>query len=251
VPLVLAMVRETPASVGLLPFGAATADAAPTACRGNAAVLAIRTLRRAVRSPTFWPLAATFFVCGATANGLVGTHLVPACVDAGIGEVRAVGMLAAMGIFDVLGTTLSGWLTDRHDPRRLLFAFYAIRGTSLLFLPHALGAAGAGLHAFALLYGLDWVATVPPTARLAADAFGDEDGPIVFGWLFAVHQVGASLAAFGGAVARTYLGDYRATFLMAGALCAAADATALLVRRERHVRRGGAELSAQSTVSME
>ncbi len=252
VPLALLIVRETPASVGLRPFGATDGDAAPPARAGSAAALALRTLRRAAGSPQFWPLAGTFFACGATANGLVGTHLIPACVDAGIGEVRAAGMLATMGAFDVLGTTISGWLTDRYDPRRLLFAYYAIRGTSLLFLPHALGVAGPGLHVFTLLYGLDWVATVPPTARLAADAFGDEDGPIVFGWLFAAHQVGAALAALGAGVARTRLGNYHATFLMAGALCAAAAATALLIRRERHVPRSGTELSAvRSTLSLE
>jgi predicted MFS family arabinose efflux permease len=139
-------------------------------------------------------------------------------------------MLATMGLFDLAGTTASGWLTDRWDSRRLLFAYYALRGISLLFLPDALGRAGVSLDLFTVIYGLDWVATVPPTARLATDAFGPEDGPIVFGWLFAAHQVGAGMAALTAGIVRTRIGDYQPAFLAAGFICMAAAALALKVR---------------------
>lgn len=233
IPLVLALVRESPAAMGLSPYGAAPGDAVGARRPGNPARLALAALARASRSRDFWLLGATFFVCGATANGLIGTHLIAACVDHGITEVRAAGMLATMGIFDLAGTMLSGWLTDRWDSRRLLVAYYGLRGLSLLALPHALAAPGAGLHAFTVFYGLDWVATVPPTVRLANDAFGKEDGPIVFGWLFALHQVGAGAAALGAGIIRTRLGDYHCAFMAAGAVCMVAALTAPLVARRR------------------
>jgi predicted MFS family arabinose efflux permease len=227
------VVRESPAAVGLAPYGAEGDPAEPVRSGPGPAVVALRALRRAARSRDFWLLAATFFVCGASANGLVGTHLIPACADHGISEVHAAGMLATMGIFDLIGTTASGWLTDRWDSRRLLFAYYALRGLSLLFLPQALGQAGAGLGLFTVFYGLDWVATVPPTARLATDAFGPDDGPIVFGWLFAAHQVGAGAAALSAGMVRTRIGDYQPAFLAAGFICMAAAALALRVGRSR------------------
>ncbi len=232
VPLVLAVVRESPAAVGILPFGATEAPPPPSR-RGNPAALAIATLGRVVRHRDFWLLAGTFFVCGASTNGLVGTHLIPACLDHGIPEVRAASLLATMGLFDLVGTTASGWLTDRWDSRRLLFAYYALRGLSLIFLPDALHAGGDGLGLFSVFYGLDWIATVPPTVRLATEAFGKEDAPIVYGWVFASHQVGAGLAALGAGLVRTTLGDYRLAFLASGAVCMVAALLALAIGRGR------------------
>jgi sugar phosphate permease len=233
IPVALLFVRESPAAVGLRPYGAAAGDPVPVAPPGNPALRALRTLARASRTRDFWLLAGTFFVCGASTNGLVGTHLIPACMDHGIPEVRAAGLLATMGIFDLFGTTLSGWLTDRWDSRRLLFAYYGLRGLSLVFLPHALIEAGSGLSVFTVFYGLDWIATVPPTVRLATDAFGKEDAPVVFGWVLAAHQVGAGLAALGAGLIRTSLGDYRLAFICSGGMCLGAALLALAIGRRR------------------
>jgi sugar phosphate permease len=232
VPLALAVVREAPRDLGLLPYGA-TYDVPPPAPRGNPVALAFSTLGRAARRRDFWLLAGTFFVCGASTNGLIGTHLIPACLDHGIPEVRAAGLLALMGMFDLVGTTASGWLTDRWDSRRLLFTYYALRGLSLIFLPDALGQGGSGLSLFSIFYGLDWIATVPPTVKLATDAFGRDDAPIVYGWVFASHQVGAGLAALGAGVIRTALGDYRLAFMASGGLCMVAAVLALTIGRGR------------------
>jgi MFS family permease len=229
VAVAVLLVRESPAAVGALPYGADEPQAAPPPA-GNPAAVAVRTLSRAARSEDFWLLAGTFFVCGASTNGLIGTHLIPACVDHGIPEVRAAGLLATMGIFDLVGTTASGWLSDRFDSRRLLFAYYGLRGLSLIFLPRAL-VGGSGLLVFAVFYGLDWIATVPPTVRLATEAFGKEDGPVVFGWVVAAHQVGAAFAAAGAGLVRTSLGDYQLAFMTSGALCLLAALLALLVGR--------------------
>ncbi len=229
-PLALGVLRESPESVGLLPYGA-TAPVPPAPRRGNPIAVAFSTLGRAARRRDFWLLAGTFFVCGASTNGLVGTHLIPACLDHGIPEVRAAGLLAVMGMFDLVGTTGSGWLTDRWDSRRLLFAYYALRGLSLIFLPDALHHAGAGLNVFSVFYGLDWIATVPPTVKLATDAFGKDDAPIVYGWVFAAHQVGAGIAALGAGIIRTSLGDYRLAFVTSGMLCLFAALLALAIGR--------------------
>ena len=229
VAVALLFVRESPAAEGVPRYGeTAVALEAPSA--GNPARVAIASLAKAARSEDFWLLAGTFFICGASTNGLVGTHLIPACVDHGIPEVRAAGLLATMGLFDLVGTTASGWLSDRFDSRRLLFAYYALRGLSLMFLPRAL-TAQSGLLVFAVFYGLDWIATVPPTVRLATEAFGKDEGPIVFGWVVAAHQVGASVAALGAGIIRTSLGDYQLAFLSAGALCLVAALLALAVGR--------------------
>ncbi len=225
------LVRESPAELGVTPYGA-TEQPAPARRDGNPAQVAVRTLFRAALNEDFWLLAGTFFICGASTNGLVGTHLIPACVDHGIPEVRAAGLLATMGLFDLVGTTLSGWLTDRWDSRKLLFAYYGLRGLSLIFLPQAL-TAGSGLLVFAVFYGLDWIATVPPTLRLATEAFGKEDGPVVFGWVVAAHQVGAGVAALGAGLIRTVLGDYQVAFLISGTLCLVAALLSLGVGRIR------------------
>lgn len=179
---------------------------------------ALATLAMAARTPVFWLLAGTFAICGATTVGVIGTHLIPAAHDHGIGEVPAAGLLAAIGVFDLVGVTLSGWLTDRWDPARLLFAFYAMRGLSLFFLPFVLGGSAPGLAAFVVVFGLDWVATVPPTVALTVRAFGREDAGVVFGWIFAAHQLGGALAAWAAGTVRAADGSYELAFLGAGML---------------------------------
>ncbi|WP_154587691.1 MFS transporter, partial [Bordetella pertussis] len=188
-------------------------------------------LRRAARTRTFWYLFATFFVCGFTTNGLVGTHLIALCGDHGIAEVQAAGLLALMGIFDLVGTTASGWLTDRYDPRRLLFVYYSLRGLSLMYLPYS-DFSFYSLSLFAIFFGLDWIATVPPTLRLTTEAFGDRDAPIVFGWIVAGHQLGAASAAWMGGVVRETTGSYLMAFVLAGSTGLIAAVIALMINRK-------------------
>ncbi len=249
IPLVLLFVRESPAAVGLAPFGAAEGAPVEVPRQGNPAAAAVRTLGRAARHRDFWLLAGTFFVCGASTNGLIGTHLIPACMDHGIPEVRAAGILAAMGIFDLFGTTGSGWLSDRWDNRKLLFTYYFLRGLSLIFLPDALHHQGSELSMFTVFYGLDWIATVPPTVKLATDAFGKDDGPVVFGWIMAAHQVGAGAAALGAGIIRTEMGAYRPAFLLSGGLCLLAALLALAIGRRWRSLGVGATVSASLPVA--
>ncbi|MCA1645697.1 MAG: MFS transporter, partial [Chloroflexi bacterium] len=221
--LVALLMREDPGQLGLQAYGAADepavaatpASPSPT----NPFALTVDTLVQSARVRDFWLLAGSFAICGATTVGLISVHLIPASVEHGLTEVTAAGMLAAMGVFDLVGTTLSGWLSDRMDPRKLLIWYYMLRGIALLFLPAAYEAGVPALAAFVVFYGLDWVATVPPTVRLVADRFGkDRVGP-VFGWVFAAHQFGGSIAAFSAGALHTWLGDYLVAFLTAGALC--------------------------------
>jgi predicted MFS family arabinose efflux permease len=197
----------------------------------------LAALAFAMRTRAFWLLSGTFFICGASTNGLIGTHLIAACHDHGIPQVRSAQLLALMGIFDIIGTTASGWLTDRYSSRHLLFGYYTLRGMSLLYLPATLDSGGASLGLFAVFYGLDWIATVPPTVRLTSDAFGRENTGVVYGWISASHQVGASLAAFGAGAIRTELGDYRLAFWIAGTLCLLAGLSFLAVARGALERR--------------
>ncbi len=229
-PLVWLLVPERPSSIGLVRYGADADDVPPVspAAQGNFIAHTLGTLRRAGGTRVFWYLFATFFVCGFTTNGLVGTHLIAFCGDMGIPEVQAAGLLALMGVFDLIGTTMSGWLTDRFDPRKLLGVYYGIRGLSLIYLPLS-GFSGTALTVFAVLYGLDWIATVPPTLRLANEAFGDNSGPIVFGWIVAGHQVGAASAAFFGGALREMQGDYTLAFQIAGMTAIIAACLSLLI----------------------
>lgn len=216
-PLVALLMRDRPADLGLFPYGADVAD--PASTRGNPFKAAIAGLAGARHSRTFWLLSGSFFICGASTNGLIGTHLIPAAMDHGIGEVPAASLLAAIGVFDIIGTTCSGWLTDRHDPRVLLFWYYGLRGLSLLALPYVFGSPHFGLVLFVVFYGLDWVATVPPTVALTAEVFGRERVGVVFGWIFAAHQFGAAFAAWGAGAIRTWFGGYGWAFGTAGLLC--------------------------------
>ncbi len=227
-PLVFLLVPERPASIGLRRYGA-EADEPPVAmATGNFLINTFSTLGRAARTRVFWYLFLTFFVCGFTTNGLVGTHLIAFCGDMGIPEVQAAGLLALMGVFDLIGTTLSGWLTDRFDPRKLLFVYYGVRGLSLMYLPYS-GFSVASLTIFAVLYGLDWIATVPPTLRLSNEAFGDRSGPLVFGWVVAGHQLGAACAAFFGGYMREFQGTSELAFLIAGTTGILAALVSLLI----------------------
>ena len=235
IPIVFALLREQPADLGIPAYGGA-AGAASTLAPANPARIAIDALADGLRSRDFWLLTLTFVICGASTNGLVGTHLIPAAHDHGIPEVRAAGLLAIMGLFDLAGTTASGWLSDRWDSRRLLAWYYGLRGLSLLFLPFALGAPGTALWVFAVFYGLDWIATVPPTVKLATDAFGAARAPVMFGWIAAGHQVGAALTALTAGWVRTTLGDYQVAFWSSGGLCLVAALLALQVRRPASAR---------------
>jgi sugar phosphate permease len=228
-PFVAFILRNRPSDIGLLRYG----EDGPTSSRlakqelrpitggtgENPARRALSALGRGLRCRDFWLLSGTFFICGASTNGLVGTHLIPACIDRGIPEVKAAGLLAAMGIFDLVGTTVSGWLTDRFDSRKLLAAYYALRGLSLLFLPAAFNFSFYGLSVYAVFYGLDWVATVPPTVKLAGKAFGEANAAVMFGWIAACHQIGAAATAWLAGLLRTQTGDYSMAFLLSGWLC--------------------------------
>src|SRR5215211_5072625 len=222
VPLVLVFLRNWPEDVGTRAYGASEDDPPPP--RGNPVAMAFRGLAMASGNRNFWLLAATFFVCGASTNGLIGTHLIPASVDHGMAEVAAASLLAVIGIFDVVGTTVSGVLTDRIDSRKLLFAYYGLRGLSLLYLPLVLGSPSFGLILFIVFYGLDWVATVPPTVAISSQTFGRASGPIVYGWVFTAHQLGAAVVASAAGLIRTVTGGYELAFIGSGLLC-------LLMRR--------------------
>ncbi len=229
IPFALLFIRERPDEVGLTAYGAQADESSPAVAPATES--AVSVLRSVARTRDFWLLSASFFICGASTNGLIGTHLIPACMDHGIPEVKAAGLLAMMGIFDLIGTTSSGWLSDRFDNRYLLAWYYGLRGLSLLYLPFSFDIRFAGLSLFAVFYGLDWVATVPPTVRLTANAFGKERSSIVFGWIVAGHQLGAAMAAFAAGAIRTYLGNYTSAFLFAGLLCAMATLLVLPICR--------------------
>jgi len=230
IPLVYFLVPERPAAIGLRSYGSTHDDAPAGPAQGNPFVAAISNLVRAAKTPTFWFLFATFFICGFTTNGLVGTHLIAFCGDHGIFEVQAASLLALMGFFDLFGTTLSGWLTDRFDPRKLLFFYYGLRGLSLIYLPYS-DFSLVSLTVFAAFYGLDWIATVPPTVRIANETFGDKNAPLIFGWVVAGHQLGAACAAFFAGFMRSSQGDYLQAFMIAGATGIVAALLSLLIGR--------------------
>jgi MFS family permease len=229
-PFVAWLLRDRPRDVGVAPYGGTPEDDAEPA-RGNPARTALRGLAEAVRTRPFWLLAGGFLICGASTNGLVQPHFIPAAHDHGMPVTTAAGLLAVVGIFDVAGTIFSGWLTDRTDPRVLLLAYYGLRGMSLFLLPQLFGTdIRASMIAFIVFYGLDWVATVPPTLALCRQYFGAR-APVVFGWVFASHQVGAALAAFGAGVIRDVTGSYDGAWYGAAALCLVAAVLSISIRR--------------------
>ncbi len=238
---VLMMMRDRPSDVGLRPFGDEGTEllpvpppsTMPSTMPSTAPIMAaaLGALRDAAKSRVFWILFATFFICGASTTGLVQVHLIPMCLDFGIPQLQAAGLLAAMGMFDLVGTIGSGWLSDRYDNRYLLCWYYGMRGLSLLILPFT-NFSFYGLSLFAMIYGLDWIATVPPTVRLTAQRFGPERANLVFGWIYAGHQLGAAAAAFGAGLSRTVLATYLPAFFAAGALCIAAALITLAIARQ-------------------
>ena len=256
VPLVVLLLRDHPADRGVLAYGAEEPgedhrpavlepDQGTDVARPGAARLAVDALREASHTRTFWALVAGFAICGATTNGLIGTHFVPAAHDHGMGSTTAAGLLAVVGVFDIVGTIGSGWLTDRYDPRVLLGCYYLFRGVGLALLPVLLSdAVHPSIVAFVVIYGLDWVATVPPTVALCRTAFG-ESGTVVFGWVFASHQVGAAVASVAAGFARDRTGTYTVAWFSAAALCVVAAlvsvrvSTARVAERPRAGARGG------------
>ena len=235
VPFVLVLLRDRPSDVGLLPYGA-PAGWVPEQTLDDEGIgparIALLRLREASRSKAFWLLAAGFFVCGWSTNGLIGTHFVAAAHDHGLPPTTAATLLAFIGIFDFVGTIGSGWLTDRYDPRILLGVYYALRGVSLLVV-HLLWAPTVAppMFFFVVLYGLDWVATVPPTVALCREAFGVERAGVVFGWVFASHMVGAGISAWFAGHLREVTGSYDVAWIVAGILCLLAALASLAVPR--------------------
>jgi MFS family permease len=230
IPIVALVMREWPHDVGQQPYGASVDHPVPAPSTANPLRTAFAALAEGARSRDFWLLAGTFFVCGFTTNGLIGTHMIALCSDHGLAEVTAGSLLAMMGVFDLIGTTASGWLTDRFDPRKLLFAYYGLRGLSLLYLPFA-HFTFFGLSLFAVFYGLDWIATVPPTVALATRSFGETRAPVIFGWISASHQIGAASAAFLAGLSRSMSGSYLEAFEVAGLVAIGAAVLSLMVRR--------------------
>ncbi|MCI9871636.1 MFS transporter [Arthrobacter humicola] len=252
VPLVLMFLKNSPADVGVLPYGATPPAPGPNAgtessgpeptgpaagqevqeSRRNAAVRALEVLKRASKVRTFWALVAGFAICGATTNGLIGTHFIPSAHDHGMPETTAAGLLAVVGLFDIIGTIASGWLTDRFNPRILLAVYYQFRGIGLLVLPLLLSATvQPSMIVFVVIYGLDWVATVPPTAAICRQVFG-ADGSVVFGWVFAAHQLGAAAAALAAGAVRDATGQYTYAWFAAAAMCTIAAVISATIRRD-------------------
>ena len=231
-PIVALLLPEKPSAIGLRRLGEAD-DAAADAAQSNAnpIVIAFAALKKASTFGDFWLLFFTFFICGASTNGYIGTHFIAMCGDYGLSEVRGAGMLAMMGVCDLFGTTLSGWLSDRFNNRVLLFWYYGLRGLALIFLPFAFGYQYLGLPLFGLFYGLDWIATVPPTVRLTTDVFGSRDAPVVFGWVVAGHQLGAAFAALGAGMLRSTLGTYTMATMISGGLCVVGAMLVLRINR--------------------
>ena len=252
VPLVLMFLKNSPADVGVLPYGATppapgqnagteSSGPEPTGpaagqevqeSRRNAAVRALQVLKRASKVRTFWALVAGFAICGATTNGLIGTHFIPSAHDHGMPETTAAGLLAVVGLFDIIGTIASGWLTDRFNPRILLAVYYQFRGIGLLVLPLLLSATvQPSMIVFVVIYGLDWVATVPPTAAICRQVFG-ADGSVVFGWVFAAHQLGAAAAALAAGAVRDATGQYTYAWFAAAAMCTIAAVISATIRKD-------------------
>lgn len=229
--IILMYMKESPATINLAPLGINIVEEIqkkPT----NPFTLVFNSLMEGVRSKAFWLLAGSFFICGLSTSGLIGTHFISFCMSYGFTVVVAASMLSFMGIFDLIGTTLSGYLSDRIDNRWLLFWYYCLRGLSLLALPFALNSGSTTwLIIFSIFYGLDWIATVPPTIGLARREFGIEKSAMMYGWIFAFHQLGASAAAYGGGVIFEIFDSYALAFTLAGGFCILGSLFVILLKK--------------------
>jgi MFS family permease len=236
VPIIGLFMYERPSSAGVTPYGAPFDWVEPIQNKQNAGRVAIDSLKQALKVRNFWYLAGSFFVCGLSTNGLIGTHFIPAAHDHGMMEVAAASLLALVGVFDVIGTLFSGWLTDRIDPKKLLFFYYLLRGVSLFLLPSILfSTIHPSTLVFVIFYGLDWVATVPPTILLCRTVLGPERATVVYGWVFAAHQIGGSIAALGAGIARVKFGDYSLAFYTSGFLCVITAMAVLKINYKKEV----------------
>ncbi|PJN86753.1 MFS transporter [Bacillus sp. mrc49] len=233
--IILLFMKNTPNEVGALPYGAEEETREEAAVqKKNPIGMAFRSLSEAVRVKEFWLLASSFFICGLSTNGLIGTHFISYCISFGLPVVTAASLLSFMGIFDLIGTTLSGWLSDRFDNRWLLFWYYGLRGASLVLLPFALKEGAISLLIlFSVFYGLDWIATVPPTISISRQVFGVEKSGIVYGWIFASHQAGAAVAAYGGGLIFKFFNSYTWAFFLAGIFCLLGSLFVILIKRQQ------------------
>ena len=246
VPVLALFMREHPQDLGLSPYGDRSSAPPATAPAGNPVSAAFRALFEGARTRDFWLITGGYFICGATTNGLIGTHLIPACVDHGFTEIAGAGLLAATGVFALVGGTLSGWLSDRWDNRFLLFWYYGLRGLSLMYLPFALDLSFFGLSLFSVFYGLDWIASAPPTVRLLTRVVGPERAGIMVAWITALHMIGGGAAAYLAGVLRISFGTYLEAFILAGVLCVGAALMVLFIGAGRSGERepGGAAAAA-------
>ena len=246
IPVIALLLPEKPADIGMRRYGQIDDTVHSTMTGANPFVAAIGALKKAIRIKDFWLLFFSFFVCGMSTNGYIGAHFIAMCSDYGILAVGGASILATMGVLDLVGTTLSGWLSDRYNARVLLFWYYGLRGIALIFLPQAFGISYFGLPIFAIIYGLDWIATVPPTVRLANDVFGRAAAPIIFGWVVVGHQLGAASAALLAGYMRNSLGSYTASSMMMGVACIIAAVMVLRIHGQRHPGDASPEASAAS-----
>jgi sugar phosphate permease len=229
VPVLLLLMRDRPEQVGLAQYGDPRGPQPVPPPQGNPVAIAFRAFGEGARSRDFWLIAGGYFVCGASTNGLIGTHLIPACVDHGLTEIVGAGLLAATGVFSFIGGTVSGWLSDRFDNRYMLFWYYGLRGLSLMYLPFAFDMSFYGLTLFMVFYGLDWIAGVPPTVRLLSGVVGQERTGIMVAWITVIHQVGGASAAYLGGLLRISYGSYLQAFMLSGVLCVVAAIMVLFI----------------------
>lgn len=235
--IILLFMKNSPQEVGLLPYGQEEASAKKKIeQKKNPITIAFQTLFEAVKVKEFWLLAGSFFICGLSTSGLIGTHFISYCIGFGFTAVTAASMLSLMGVFDLIGTTLSGWLSDRFDNRWLLFWYYSLRGASLMFLPFALSDGSyLFLIIFSVFYGLDWIATVPPTINISRQIFGMEKSVVVYGWIFAAHQLGSAVAAGGAGIIYKVFNSYSWAFALAGMFCILASLFVIVIKKQRLV----------------